>query len=59
MYHLYTESGMQVDTSSFGDKNPDQSVLELPSEKQKKIEEKINTPVPPQCFRHVYRDERG
>jgi hypothetical protein len=69
MYHLYTESGFWRPPKDDGfkpggdpgpglpgDPGPD---INDPQPVGKKIEDKIKDPVPPQCFRHIYKDERG
>jgi hypothetical protein len=57
-YHLWSERQFNGKTGHSGvdGSRPDTSD---PGSMQKKIEDKLKDPVPPQCFRHAYKDERG
>lgn len=52
IYHLWLESDLKqpLDYTPGSDKEP---------KKIKPLEERMMDPVPPQCFRHIYKDEKG
>ena len=60
MYHLWTESRYKppgpVDPTSTTGGPP---VITDPEIQKKNLDEKLSAPLPKQCYRHIYRDERG